>query len=108
MQIARFVITSQATLSPWFPRGGDNAIFAYEALKSLYSGDNMAVTVLHKNREDSGAGAIHSTPTWSTSGTLRYATFSGLKEMVRFGFSCSGIAGVVFRMLPPTWFDDAN
>lgn len=108
MQIARFVLNGQATLSPWLPRRADNAIFGYEVLQQLYTGDAMAVTVYHKNKEDPGSGEVHSLPTWDTDGTVRTATFEGLKEMVRFAFTAGGAVGVVFRMLQPTWYDDAN
>jgi hypothetical protein len=108
MQIARFVLNGQLTMTPWFPRQADNAIFGYQILKELFPTDTIGVTVYHKNREDSGRGELHSSPSWDADGNVRTAAFEGLKEMVRFSIAGGGAIGVVFRMLPPTWYDDAN
>ena len=111
MQIGRLVLNGQLTMTPWFPRQADNAIFSYEIVKALFPGDTIGVTVYHKNKEDSGRGELvdgEGSPDWTADGTISTGTFKGLKEMVRFSIAGGGAIGVVFRMLTPTWYDDAS
>jgi hypothetical protein len=111
MQLARVILNGQLTLSPWFPRGSDNAIFSYQVIREIVGGDSMTVTVYHKNKDEAGRGEVHSSPTWLSDGpdnSVKYAQFDAVRELVRFAFAGAGTFGVVFRMLPPTWFDDAN
>jgi len=99
--------------SPWFPRGGDNAIFTADVIEL----DGAAVTIYAdtKSSQDDGAG----TPV--TSGTSIAANSVGrtsnewdaaeFKDLVRYRFSISGDNPgnwILFRMLPPQWFDDVE
>lgn len=98
--------------TPWFPRGADNAVFAYELIYSDLSGDPMEVTIYHKDGEDPGSQV--STPTGGFAqfgGTDFYqANATGLKELIRFKVTVpQGDPGqsVVFRFLAPTWYSKA-
>ena len=98
-------------LSPWFRRQADNAVFTGEVVE--LDGGQVDVTVMTKNSEDAGDGT-------DVSGTISLGTTKGcddeafigvLEEMVRYKFTVpNGTAGnwVLFRMLPPVWFDSAE
>ena len=112
MHIGELLLTSgsNSTLTPWFSRQADNARFTYETIYSIGS-PTFTVEVLHKNKEDLGPGTSWGTLSWTTIGAFKAATAAGLKEMVRFRLSVSvgsGTAGVLYRFLEPTWFDQAS
>lgn len=99
--------------SPWFARGADNAIFTYEQMV-LFGGGMFAVSVYHKNSEDTGNGAVATSGTFSqvASTTFRTSTpFEDLEELVRFQYSLGSegtASSVLFRMLPTTWIPQAT
>jgi hypothetical protein len=81
-----------------------------EKLQDTFGTSALAVTVCTKNREDEG-----SEPTTGGSFALLTGNFwevnsTGLKELVRFQLKFTASAagqGVIFRFLPPTWYDTA-
>jgi len=103
--------------TPWFPKGADNAYFTYEIIHQNFgSGGSISVTVYTKNREDAGSESV--TPftfsfTQIGSTAFYHAACANLKQLVRFkitvtpGTSPTGPEGVVYRFLPPTWYDKA-
>jgi len=104
--------------TPWFPKGSDNAWFTYEIIRdNLGTGDSPAFTVeaYTKNREDVGSQGTAASVTFSELGSTKvyhgYNTAT-LRQLVRFKISIkggstppSGAQGVVYRVLPPTWYD---
>jgi len=95
--------------SPWFPRQADNLRATAELAAT--SGGVLTVKVFHKNTEDTGDGSEYVGTSISLSSTGRDdAEFTGLKEMVRYQFTCGDATGdwVLFRMLPPVWFDTVD
>ena len=100
--------------SPWMPRGGDNLRFTLDVADIV--GGNLTVTAFHKNSEDTGDGSTTSTaigPVTTVVPPRSDAEHLGLKELVRYRFvfkaSVDGTIGwVLFRMLPPVWFDTLN
>ena len=108
MFIGQTILKDQSVFTPWIQRQADNAIFTWEAIQ-LFGGTSIDVKVFSKAKEDSGEGAEVGPSSWTSSGSLRYSTFTGLLEMIRFKVSASGgAAGGIYRLLEPTWFDDAN
>lgn len=104
--------TSAATYyTPWFPKAADNAIFTMEKILDTISGTAVAVTVYTKNREDEGSAPGSLVATFSTlSGNILEAKCTGLKDMVRFRITFTAASagqGLIYRFLPPTWYDMA-
>ena len=103
-------------MTPWFERRADNARFAYE-VTALF-GENPAITVgvLHKNREDLGTGSAATVGWVSAGGNFASGVAVGLKEMVRFVVAVElqdvksedDFGGAFYRILEPTWFDQAS
>jgi len=95
----------------WVPRRADNAVMAYEII-DVIGGTSLTVQVYHKNKEDAGAGSPANgiaTPDWTATGNIYTGAFESLKEMVRFAVTTNSTGlGVCYRMLPATWYDDAN
>jgi len=106
-------------LSPWFPRGGDNVTLTLD-LVELYGNPRLTVRAFTKNSEDPGDGtdADSVTPTMIAAGSPGQvsASWEGkVGELVRYEFEIehedvTGAPGdwVLFRMLPPVWFDDVH
>jgi len=100
--------------SPWFPRQGDDAKFTIETIDQ--DGEpSLDVSVYTKSSETVGNGTITAggaTMTASlTAGANIDADWAGiLNELVRYHFEISGNAGdwILFRMLPPVWFDSVH
>ncbi len=99
--------------SPWFPRGGDTVRCVAEAL-SIAGGSapELTVEVLTKKSDETGDGtAASGTPISLTAvGRSTIREFTGLEDMIRFRFTfeSDNVAWVIFRMLPPCWFDAAT
>lgn len=107
--------------SPWFPKGADNAYFSYELLyKNLGTGGtpgSFIVTVYTKNREDFGSEgtAYTSFTAIGSSTTFFHKECTNLKQLIRFKFVLTpgltpptvGQDSVIYRILPPTWYDTA-
>jgi len=100
--------------SPWFPRQGDNAIMTLEVV--AVSGATIKVEVLTKNSEDAGDGTIvtgvtgDADITASTVGRSDGEWDQVLEELVRYKFTVTNTTEkwVLFRMLPPVWFDTVD
>jgi hypothetical protein len=98
--------------SPWFPRGGDNARFTLEivAVGNVSGSVALQVDIYHKNSEDTGDGGVHTSNLFSglTSAAGRSTQeVEALKELVRYRYVVKDGSSdwVLFRMLPPVWFD---
>jgi hypothetical protein len=96
--------------SPWFPRGGDFLRATLEIVAS--GGANLDVEIFTKNNEDTGNGTPVPAPAISRTAKGRYDEEWGpdqLLELVRYRFTATGDTAqwVLFRMLPPVWFDAA-
>ena len=109
--------TTYSVFSPWFPKGGNNLRASMELVKSAASGDSVKLEVFTKNVEDSGNGtAVGTSFTISgsdvgTANQRKTGAFNGVvKEMVRYRFTVNGSSGnwLLFRALPPVWFDDVS
>ena len=114
--------SSVEVYSPWFPRGGDSARFTLDVIKShATSGATITfeVEAWTKNREETGDGADADTSVSISSVSGRTTTewlstsSVGFKELVRYRFILgnsgkSGTVWILFRMLPPVWFDAVN
>ena len=101
--------TAIKVFSPWFPRAADNSIFTYELIFSN-GGSALTVKVASKSTETTGDGAIV-TPAvaWARIGTTSFykAEYHDLNELLRFQFEASE-GSLLYRMLPPTWFNKAT
>ena len=68
-------------------------------------------TVFTKNREDEGSAPGSAVGAFTTlSGAFLEANCTGLKDLVRFAITFEAGAageGVIYRFLPPTWYDTA-
>ena len=93
--------------SPWFPRQGDNVTVTLERVE--VDGGSLSAQAVTKNSEDAGNGtAIGSVITVDGTKSVDTTDVTGeAKELVRYEFTMSGDPGnwVLFRMLPPVWFD---
>lgn len=113
--------TDTTVFSPWFPRGGDKLLATLEVV--AVSGATVKVELFTKNSEDPDDGdpadtggspvnitrssAGRTTQEWSD----EEASTIGIEELVRYKYTVSGSASsdwVLFRMLPPVWFDAAQ
>ena len=117
---AQLLIQGSTVFSPWFPRGGDNVTATLEVVE--ISSATLKVELFTKNSEDAGNGSnadsagtpisISATATGRTSATWSQPTTStvSIKEMVRYKFTVTGTGTnwVLFRMLPPVWFDSVE
>lgn len=95
--------------SPWFARGSDNMIATVEIISmSGASPTGLTVEVYTKAKASTGDGTPVGSSFGSTTTVGRYtATFTGLNELVRYKFKPGTTDGkwVLFRMLPPSFFD---
>lgn len=109
-QIIAINTGAQTFYTPWFPRGADNAVFTLEKQQDTFS-TVMSVSVESKNREDEGSAPFADVATFTAlAGNFFEASCTGLKELVRFKMTFTANAvgqGVVYRFLPPTWYDTA-
>lgn len=78
------------------------------------SGGLFKIDVFTKNREDVGSnGTSKGTISTNFSGTTFYeGTYTDLKQLIRFKVTVTagsskptGQEGIVYRILPPTWYD---
>lgn len=106
--------SSVVIYSPWFPRQGDYLRATAEIVAISGTNANLEIEVFTKKSEDttngidadtgtsiSANGAGRGTAEWGPAGS------NGISELVRYRFTASGNPGswVLFRMLPPVWFD---
>lgn len=98
--------------SPWFPRGGDRAIFTLEIVETnLHGSASLVVQAFHKNSEDVGDGTLISGASISAGGVgVSSQLFGPFEELVRYKFSIAAeeefeLLWAAFRMLSPAWFD---
>jgi hypothetical protein len=110
--------------SPWFPRGGNSAVFACEMIACADTTndiDTFTVQVQTKNAEDSdmdavdllvspqsiGLGTDEGVTSFSAGAKLSDTGNQGMKALVRFKYmvkaKADGRAWVHFRMLNPAW-----
>lgn len=109
-QIVALNTSAQTYYTPWFPKSADNGVFTLEkVLETIHGG--ITVTVYTKNREDEGSAPGTAVGTFaSLSAAFHEVACSGLKDLVRFKITFTASAagqGVIFRFLPPTWYDTA-
>jgi hypothetical protein len=117
-----FGSTAHEYYTPWFPKGADNAYFTYEIIRQNFGtggSPGFTVEVFTKNREDVGSQGDPNTAvtgSWTNlTGTIFYEfKAESLKQLVRFKITVkggttppAGQEGVVYRILPPTWYDKA-
>ncbi|MEZ4495177.1 MAG: hypothetical protein R3C29_17915 [Dehalococcoidia bacterium] len=104
--------TETAVYSPWFPRGGDNIIFAADLVAQSSGNGKIDIDLLTKNSEDTGDGTAVTSSTLSLTdpGVGSLLVRGTLEELVRFRFTLSTDADstdwVIFRVLQPSWFND--
>jgi hypothetical protein len=108
---AQYLPKLVVVFGPWMPRGGDYHI-ATADLVGLDAGATLNVDLFSKNREDTTNGTIVDAGTTIAISTADRGskewgptTGTGLKEIVRYRYECTGGDWVLFRMLPPVWFD---
>ena len=113
---AQYLPLDSSVFSPWFPRGGENAIIGLDLIESLAS-TTITVEVFTKNSEATGSGTIISAFTIGATSTPGITTqkcestkTSGFEEFVRYKFTTAATegGGVLFRMIPISWFDDVS
>jgi hypothetical protein len=109
-QIVALNTSLQKYYTGWFPKGADNAVFTLEKAVDTIGG-GITVKVFTKNREDEGSAPGTAVGTFaSLSAAFHEVACAGLKDLVRFEISFTATAvgqGVIFRFLPPTWYDTA-
>lgn len=112
--------SAEVYFTPWFPKGADNAYFTYDIIrKSLGTGTpagSFTVQVYTKNREDAGSQGASVSGSWTQLTGTDFYEFpaENLRQLVRFKITVkggttppTGQEGVVYRILPPTWYDKA-
>jgi hypothetical protein len=113
------IFQGTTVFSPWFPRGGDFVTVTAELIAK--SGGTLKIELFHKNANDPGDGANVDTagtpksitfnnptpPVRTSTDWAKSATIAGLKELVRYKFTMTGSGSewMLFRMLPPVWYD---
>lgn len=112
MNIGTFLGYGSTILTPWMRRQADYGIFPFEVVDNP-DGASVVIDLVQKNSEDYGSGTGTGTTLSITSGVDEYVS-SSLKEMVRFSISVGPPeasptgTGVIFRMLDPTWYNQAH
>jgi hypothetical protein len=109
--------TSGTIYSPWFERRGDWLRATVEVI-TVVGSTGITVTVLTKDKDEVGDGtaitAASSDMAQTTAGrkTAEYGNASsgnanGIKQLVRYKYNpgTNNSEWVLFRMLPPVWFD---
>jgi hypothetical protein len=95
--------------SPWMERRGDNLRVSAELV--AVNGATITVKVYSKSKETPGDGTLVSGTNIALNSTGRDTKeYTGLNELVRYGFECSGSTGdwALFRALSPVWFDSVK
>lgn len=107
--------------TPWFSKGADNGYFTYEIIRQNFGtggtpSPGFSVEVYTKNVEDVGSQGTAVSGSWTNlTGTSFYQfQATNLRQLVRFKITVkggttppTGQEGVVYRFLPPTWYDKA-
>ena len=95
--------------SPWFPKGGDNLRVSAELV--AVDGGTLTVKVYTKAKAQTSDGTLV-TPASSNIALSAVGRdtkeYTGLNELVRYAFECSGSAAgkwALFRALNPVFFD---
>ena len=117
-QLLQCVSGTTEVYSPWMPRGGDAMLVTLDVIEVGGTSPQIEVRVWTKKSEDSGNGVNSETTTTtqkiqrSDAGrtTLEWSVEENanvdLLDLVRYKFTVTGTdAFVLFRMLPPVWFD---
>ena len=124
MNIGTLLITlapgsAQEYFTPWFPKGADNAVFTYEIIRQNFGTGGtpgFTVAVYTKNLEDVGSQGTAVSGSWTQLSPADFYEFkaTNLRQLVRFKITLTGSTlgltgqeGVVYRILPPTWYDKA-
>lgn len=115
---AQYLFKGASVFSPWMPRGGDNLRVTAQLVDNTQPGGGnktkLEVRVFEKNSEDTDNGedadisTVISLDDPTTAGGIGVDEWNGLEELVRYKFTCVGDGEadyVLFRMLPPVWFD---
>lgn len=100
--------------SPWTERQGDYLRATLDVIRGNL-GTALEVRLFSKNKNETGDGSEVDASTFISATAIGRTTIewgsdtgTGLKELVRYWFSCGGSVGatwMVFRMLSPVWFD---
>lgn len=111
-QIVALDTAAKTYYTPWFPRQAMNAVFTMEKTSDSIGGTAFQIDVFNKNREDEGSAPGSSVGTINTALVANFYQLNAtaLKELVRFKITFTASAagqGVIFRLLPPTWYDEA-
>jgi hypothetical protein len=112
--------TAQEYYTPWFTKSADNAHFTFEIIRQNFGTGGgtpgFKVEVLTKNREDVGSKGTSLGSTWTQLTGTSFYDFeaTNLRQLVRFKITVtggttppSGQEGIMYRLLPPTWYDKA-
>lgn len=101
--------------SPWFPRQGDSLRATLEVVAIAGTGTSINVEVFTKNSEDAGDGTDAAAGTdinRTSAGRETVEWLKSLEELVRYKYTVDSTndpaAWVLFRMLPPVWFDSVK
>ena len=91
--------------SPSFPRGGEAALFSLEVTHIWGSSPSLAVSVEHKNEDDTTWASAGSFTAITAAGIVPTKDLSGLKEELRFSFLPTGSDGEAFHVIvsAPAW-----
>jgi len=108
----QMLFTGNQVYSPWMRRGGDNVIIALDLIAR--AGTTLEVSLYTKNTEDTGDGVLvggGALISASAVGQTPYNQVGELLELVRYRFKVAGTNVydyVLFRMLPPNWYDTVH
>jgi hypothetical protein len=100
--------------SPWFGRGGDHARFTVDIVQVIAA--TLQIEVLTKNSETAGDGGttlvLSSLFTSFGQYEIDPTVANSTLELVRYKFKVvstgTEVGSVLFRMLPPVWFDSVK
>lgn len=108
---AQLIVTdanAPEVFSPWFPRQADNAVFTLEIVAKQGS-TKLTVQLFTKTTDDAGDGGAVASPTDVGSvGRTALPQEGEMQTLVRYRYTASaGSAGdwILFRLLPPVWYD---
>lgn len=116
MQLGITLMAGTKTRTPWMMRVADNAVMTFEIIDKSGGSETVTVKLLEKDLEDTGNGTENTTGTnWNPNNSnvgFHTRKYTGLKEQIRFEIEVGAVGenafGVLYRILPPTWFNTAT
>ncbi len=112
MNIGALLLAGMEAFTEWSSRGGDDAVFTHEVISAIGASAGVEIEIWTKSTNDTGPGTkvVDSTAWTLVTGTTFWTVeVNGeLQDLVRFKIKAVNGTGVLYRILPATWFQRAH